>query len=140
MPGRRSLGRSLLGQRTTDIAAITQSLAREYPKATVVLAARDKMTVPSLCAAALESRISKVYLAAIGLDGVASSSRSRIRNRLQTSLTRRATICRRSGHVLYRGRIVAGADGAGRRVSRTECPYADYRDEPLWDFATLSQL
>jgi cephalosporin-C deacetylase-like acetyl esterase len=56
------LGRSLLGQRATDIVAYAGALAREYPRATIVLAAREKMTVPALCAAALEPRISKVYL------------------------------------------------------------------------------
>jgi cephalosporin-C deacetylase-like acetyl esterase len=57
------LGRSLLGQRTTDIAAYAQALAREYPRAQLALAAREKMTVPALCAAALEPRVTKVYLA-----------------------------------------------------------------------------
>ena len=56
------LGRSLLGQRTTDIVAFAQALAREYPGANVVLAAREKMTVPALCAAALTPGVSKVYL------------------------------------------------------------------------------
>ncbi|HEV2448326.1 MAG TPA: acetylxylan esterase, partial [Candidatus Sulfopaludibacter sp.] len=57
------LGRSLLGQRATDIVAYARALAREYPRAELVLAARDKMTVPALCAAALEPGVSKVYLA-----------------------------------------------------------------------------
>jgi hypothetical protein len=57
------LGRSLLGQRTTDIAAYAQAIGREYPQAKLVLAARDKMTVPALCAAALSQEVSRVYLA-----------------------------------------------------------------------------
>ena len=57
------LGVSLLGQRTTDIVAYAQALAREYPRAELVLAARERMTVPALCAAAMEPRVSKVYLA-----------------------------------------------------------------------------
>jgi len=56
------LGRSLLGQRTADIVAYAQALVREYPRTEVILAARDKMTVPALCAAALEPRVAKVYL------------------------------------------------------------------------------
>jgi hypothetical protein len=56
------LGRSLLGQRTTDIIGYAQALAREYPRAELVLVAREKMTVPALCSAALEPRLSKVYL------------------------------------------------------------------------------
>jgi cephalosporin-C deacetylase-like acetyl esterase len=57
------LGRSLLGQRTTDIVAYAQALAREYSWAEVVLAARERMNVPALCAAALAPRVSKVYMA-----------------------------------------------------------------------------
>jgi hypothetical protein len=56
------LGRSLLGQRTTDIVAYVQALAREYSRVELVLAAREKMTVPALCAAAMEPRVSKVHL------------------------------------------------------------------------------
>src|SRR5207244_3758833 len=42
------LGRSLLGQRTTDIVALAQALAKSYPQAAIALAARDRMTVPAL--------------------------------------------------------------------------------------------
>ena len=57
------LGRGLLGQRVTDIMALVQALAQAYPQSPIMVAARDKMTVPALCAAALEPRISKLYLA-----------------------------------------------------------------------------
>jgi hypothetical protein len=57
------LGRSLLGQRVTDILALTSALAAAYPRATLTLAARERMTVPALCAAALDARIRKTYLA-----------------------------------------------------------------------------
>ena len=56
------LGRSLLGQRAADIIGVAQALGQKYPQASIVLAAHDKMTVPALCAAALEPRISKTYL------------------------------------------------------------------------------
>jgi cephalosporin-C deacetylase-like acetyl esterase len=56
------LGRSLVGQRVTDIVAIVQAVAAAYPQATIGVAARDKMTVPAVCAAALEKRIASVYL------------------------------------------------------------------------------
>jgi cephalosporin-C deacetylase-like acetyl esterase len=57
------LGRPLVGQRVTDVIAIVDALARQYPQARIAVAARDKMTVPALCAAALEPRIASVYLA-----------------------------------------------------------------------------
>jgi hypothetical protein len=37
--------------------------------------------------------------------------------------------------------IVAGAvDGAGRLLPRGDAPYAEYREQPSWDFDTLSRL
>jgi hypothetical protein len=56
------LGRSLLSQRVTDILALVQALASAYPRATLALAARDRLTVPALCAAALEPRVTRLYL------------------------------------------------------------------------------
>jgi cephalosporin-C deacetylase-like acetyl esterase len=53
------LGRGLLGQRVTDILAFVEALPRE---AAITIAARDKMTVPALCAAALDKRIASLYL------------------------------------------------------------------------------
>jgi cephalosporin-C deacetylase-like acetyl esterase len=53
------LGRTLLGQRVTDILAFTAALPRDK---TIHIAARDKMTVPALCAAALDTRIQGLYL------------------------------------------------------------------------------
>ncbi len=52
------LGRPLLGQRVTDILGIVQALPRS---AAISVAARDKMTVPALCAAALDKRIGSLY-------------------------------------------------------------------------------
>jgi dienelactone hydrolase len=59
------LGRPLLGQRVTDILAITQAL-RAMPglqARPIVIAALREMTVPALFAAALEADISRLYLA-----------------------------------------------------------------------------
>jgi dienelactone hydrolase len=56
------LGRPLVGQRVTDILAIVQALAEAHPRATISVAAREKMTVPAVCAAALEKRIASLYL------------------------------------------------------------------------------
>ena len=52
------LGRSLVGQRVTDILAITKALRRS-----VTVAASGTMTVPALFAAALEPEIRSIYLA-----------------------------------------------------------------------------
>ncbi len=51
------LGRSLLGQRVTDILAVVEACGRA-----VTLAGAGSMAVPALCAAALDPRIRTVYL------------------------------------------------------------------------------
>jgi dienelactone hydrolase len=56
------LGRPLVGQRVTDVLAFMQALAAAYPRAQIGVAAREKMTVAALCAAAIEPRIASVYL------------------------------------------------------------------------------
>jgi cephalosporin-C deacetylase-like acetyl esterase len=138
------LGHSLLGQRTTDIVALAQSLARSYPQATISLAARDKMTVPALCAAALEPRIAKLYLSGhlvswrsiTELENYAYPLASVLPDALRS--TDLPEIAR---SLAPRSVIVAGAvDAAGRLLPRTGVPYADYREKPAWDFDTLSQL
>lgn len=59
------LGRPMLGQWVTDTLALTAALRARPEFATVPLtvAALDKMTVPALCAAALDPAISRLYLA-----------------------------------------------------------------------------
>jgi cephalosporin-C deacetylase-like acetyl esterase len=53
------LGRTLLGQRVADILAFVAAFPRDKA---IHIAARDKMTVPALCAAALDTRIGALYL------------------------------------------------------------------------------
>jgi hypothetical protein len=53
------LGKPLLGQRVADILGIIRATQSAY---SITVAARDKMTVPALCAAALEPRITRLYL------------------------------------------------------------------------------
>lgn len=59
------LGKPLLGQRAADIAALAAGLSR-HPSLhgrRVVIAAREKMTVPAIFAAALDKTIGALYLA-----------------------------------------------------------------------------
>jgi cephalosporin-C deacetylase-like acetyl esterase len=138
------LGRSLLGQRVTDIVALARALAQAYPQAAIALAARDKMTVPALVAAALEPRIGTTYLArhlvswrsVTELEDYSCPLASLAPNALGT--TDLPEIAR---SIAPRAVIVAGAvDGAGRLLPRGGAPYADYREQPAWDFAALSRL
>jgi hypothetical protein len=59
------LGRPLLGQRVTDILAITQALRTGlgFQGRQIVIAALREMTVPALFAAELEPEINRLYLA-----------------------------------------------------------------------------
>jgi dienelactone hydrolase len=53
------LGKPLVGQRTTDILALAESLRGNAP---FVLAASGRLTLPALFAAALDPKITQVYL------------------------------------------------------------------------------
>jgi cephalosporin-C deacetylase-like acetyl esterase len=137
------LGHSLLGQRTTDIIGLADSLLRAYPQAVITLAARDKMTVPALCAAALEPRIGKVYLvrhlvswrSVTELENYSCPLANLVPNALQADLPDLAR------SLSPRPVIVAGAiDAASRLLPRIEAPYTEYREKPAWDFDSLSQL
>ena len=138
------LGRSLLGQRTTDIVALAQALALRYPQAAITLAARDKMTVPALCAAALEPRIAKTYLARhlVSWRSVAElEDYSYPLASLAPNALRTADLPEIARSIAPRTVIVGGAiDGTGRLLPRSAVPYADYREQPSWDFDTLSRL
>jgi cephalosporin-C deacetylase-like acetyl esterase len=138
------LGRSILGQRTTDIVALVQALGQRYPEATLFLAARDKMTVPALCAAALEPGVTKTYLArhlaswrsVAELENYACPLAS-----LVTGALRATDLPEIARSIAPRTVIVAGAiDAAGRLLPRDVAPYAEYREQPAWDFDALSRF
>ena len=105
---------------------------------------RDKMTVPALCAAALEPRIAKTYLArhlvswrsVAELEDYSYPLAGPAPNALRTADL--PAIARSSAP---RTVIVGGAiDGSGRLLPRGAVPYTDYREQPSWDFDTLSRL
>ena len=138
------LGHSLLGQRTIDILGLAQALGAAYPQAQIVVAARDKMTVPALCAAALEPRIAKLYLAKH-----LASWRSILEQpdynypfaNFAWDVLRFTDLPAIAASVAPRPVIVAGAvDPMGLPAPNPRALYADYREEAKWDFASLSQL
>ena len=137
------LGHGLLGQRVSDILGMTRALASAYPHAEIKLAARERMTVPALCAAALEPRIAKVYLARHLV-----SWRSIVENQDYTCpLASMAPGCLAVADLPHIARaiaprqvIVAGAiDAAGRAVPRDQVPYSEYRDSASWDVQALAE-
>jgi cephalosporin-C deacetylase-like acetyl esterase len=138
------LGHSLLGQRVSDVVALTRALAQEYPAATVAIAARDKMTVPALCAAALETRITRLYLARHLISWrslTESENYSHTLANFVPGILHAADLPQIARSLAPRPVVVAGAvDATGRILSRAESPYAEYREEPAWNLDALSQL
>jgi cephalosporin-C deacetylase-like acetyl esterase len=136
------LGRSLLGQRITDILWLTKSLAQAYPAASIIIAARDKMTVPALCAAAIETRISKVYLAwhlASWRSLTESETYSQTLANFAPGILQTTDLPQIARSIAPRAVIVAGATDAAGRILR-QAPYVDYRAESPWDISTLQSL
>lgn len=147
------LGKPLVGQRATDLAAIASALSR-MPVASgqhIVLAAVGNLAVPALAAAALEPSIAGAYLAG----GLAS-----FRGLLDFEDYRQTTANFLPGVLIEtdlpqiaalaapRRIVLAGAvDGSGVRLSPANARslYAtaqnvEVRSEPLWDAATLAAL
>lgn len=56
------LGRSLLGQRVTDLIALIKALSAGEWGGTPLQAARGQLTIPALCAAFLAPQIAGLYL------------------------------------------------------------------------------
>jgi dienelactone hydrolase len=138
------LGRSLLGQRTTDILRLAQALAAEYPRAAVTVAARGRTTIPTLCAAALEPRIARIYLAEHLV-----SWRSLLDSEMYThpfadflpDVLHTTDLPDIASSVEPRMVVVAGAvNGSGDPVRREQAPYANCRERAAWDFDSLSRF
>jgi dienelactone hydrolase len=138
------LGRSLLGRRTTDIAVLSQALGQRYPRAAITLAARNRMTVPALCAAALEPRISTVYLSrhlvswrsVTEIEQYSCPLASLVPDALR--FTDLPEIAR---SIAPRKMVVAGVvDAAGKLLQPDAALYANWQPEPAWSFEALSAL
>jgi cephalosporin-C deacetylase-like acetyl esterase len=129
------LGNSLLGQRVTDIVAMVQALASAYARAEIVLAARDRMTVPALCAAALEPRVARVYLARhlASWRSVAESEQySHPLANFAPDILRHTDLPQIAHSIAPRPVTVAGTVGADGKLLGGE--------EPAWNFDALSRL
>jgi dienelactone hydrolase len=129
------LGHSLLGQRTADIVALTQALSRAHSGKTIVVAARDKMTLPALCAGVLEPKISKLYLARHLVSWralVESESYAYPLANFVPDVLKQTDLPQLASAMAPRQVIVSGAvDASGRLVSG---------DQPAWNFESLSRL
>jgi hypothetical protein len=137
------LGRSLLGQRVADIVALTRALRQEYFEATIGVAARDKMTVPALCAAAIEPRITSLYLARHLVSWrslVESENYSCPLANFAPGILRAADLPQIARPLGRRLRVAGAVDGAGRLLSATESPYENYREQPAWELRRVSRV
>ncbi len=138
------LGRSLLGQRATDILGMAGALALAYPRASIALAARDRMTVPALCAAALEPRIARLYLTRhlVSWRSVVETEKYTCPlASLAPDALRVTDLPEIARSVAPRPVIVAGAiDAAGHAAPAAGRLYAHYREQAAWDVETLSGI
>jgi cephalosporin-C deacetylase-like acetyl esterase len=138
------LGHSLLGQRTQDVAAMVQALGRQYPQSEIAVAARDKMTVPAVCAAAIEPRIARLYLARHLVSWrslVESETYSQPFANFVPDVLRATDLPLIARRLAPRPVVVAGAvDANGHPVLRAQVSYSNYREEAAWDLSALSQF
>jgi hypothetical protein len=138
------LGHGLLGQRVADILALARALQQEYYQARIAIAAREKMTVPALCAAAMEKRIEKLYLARHLVSWRSITQAENYSHTLANfvpGILHKVDLPQIAQAIGERRVVVAGAvDATGRLLSRAESPYAEYREEPAWDLDALSQV
>ena len=147
------LGRSLVGQRVTDVLAVAQAM-RRHPAAQdrrIVVAALQKMTVPALFAAALDANIQAVYLAG-GLASYRSVVEAEQYNvplvNFVPHVLEHTDLPEVAASLAPRRVILAGAVGAsGAAMSAAEARqlYAqagntEIRAEASWDLAAFQQL
>ncbi len=138
------LGRSLVGQRTTDVLGLAQALAADYPDATITVAARGRTTIPALCAATLEPRIARLYLAEHLVSWRAlldSAMYSHPFADFIPNVLRATDLPQLARSLTPRTVVVAGAvNAAGEPVPHAKVPYSEWREKPSWDLATLSSF
>lgn len=144
------LGKPLLGQRVSDILAVVAALAG-YPAARnkpIRLAARRGLTLPALCAAALEPGIEKLYLAGclVGLrELVETENYNHSLANFVPGMLLEADLPEIAGLVAPRRIVLAGAvDGAGRTLpigqtrARWSAPSVEILEGERWDEESLS--
>ena len=144
------LGRSLLGQRVTDLLAVIEALSAREWGGTPLLAARGRLTVPALCAAFLSSKISGLYLT-----GHLISWRSLVETEMYDhpfanfvpNILRSTDLPELAAAIAPRKIIIAGIlDGAGQPVPALEArrTYSgsniEVREKAAWDTSALSQF
>ncbi len=144
------LGRSLLGQRVTDLVAVIQALSDKKWGGAPLLAARGQLTIPALCAASLAPEIAGVYLA----DHLLSwRSLAETENYLHPFSNFVPNILRSTdlpmiaaGITPRKITIARMLDGAAQPVSATEArrvyasPNIELREEAAWDTDVLSHF
>jgi len=146
------LGRPLLGQRVTDLLALVEALSA-YPLAAgrqLWLAARGHLTAPALCAAVLEPRIRRLYLAG-GLiswrDLAQGENYAAVFGNFVFGLLKQADLPELAELMAPRRLLLAGAlDGRGRRLGaaavRQLYPWSHVEvvEAAGWDVVSLSTL
>lgn len=147
------LGRPLLGQRVSDILGLIDALCTYWKipgGAGVVVAAKDRLTVPALCAAAIDPRIAALYLSGhlVSWRNIAETENYThpLANFIPDVL-RHTDLPNLAASMLPRKVTLAGTvDAAGKPVpiDRVQKIYAssniEIRPEEAWDLDSLSRL
>jgi len=136
------LGHSLLAQRVEDILALASAIGA------MGVAASGELTVPALCAAAVERRIERIYLA-----GHLHSWRAVVEaenyscplSNFVPGILHHTDLPRMAESIAPRRLILAGVvDGAGRPMPVADARrgysgrHIEIQEDPAWDFPALS--
>jgi dienelactone hydrolase len=146
-------GHPMLGQRVTDLLAVISGICR-HPRladAEIIVAARGQLTVPALCAAAMEEAIGKLYLAS-GLVSfrsfIETEEYSHPFANIVPGMLRYTDLPQLASHISPRPITLAGTVDAGGRtlnVGEVEEIYADVANlkvlpEAVWNTETMERL
>ncbi len=144
------LGRSLLGQRVTDLVAVIEALASAEWGGTPLLAARGQLTVPALSAASLSSKVAGLYLADHLISWRSLAGTEDYRHPLANfipDVLRSTDLPQIAGTLTPRKLILAGVlDGGGKPVPVPDAkrayssPNIEIREEAAWDPDVLSRF
>ncbi len=135
------LGHSLLAQRVEDILALVSAIG------SVAIAARGELTVPALCAAAVEPRIEKLYLSEhlhSWRSVVETEHYSHPSTSFVPGILKHTDLPRIAAAVSPRTITLAGVvDGAAQPMPANEVrrsysgEHISLKDTPAWDFSEL---
>jgi dienelactone hydrolase len=145
-----ALGRSLLGQRVTDLLAVIEAVGAGEWGGTPLLAARGQLTVPAVCAASLSPKVSGLYLADHLISWRSLAETENYRHPFANfvpDVLRSTDLPQIADTLAPRKLTIAGVlDGAGKPVAAADVHRVysssniEIREETAWDTDVLSRF